>query len=187
MTDAHKPAPDTWPGAFAALPLETPPSDAWPRLAARLRPAPRSTRRPLWLALAAAVMLALALPLLLPSLSHEGNRNAPTSPVADAPSQEGATALAALQRRSAQLEAWLAQVRDERVATGAAATLSQTLQARLELIDAALSEPSLPAPEIEALWRGRVDALQRLTAFESGQRLLAAQGQRYDGRLVAVY
>ena len=187
MTDTREPAPASWRDAFASLPLETPPTEVWPHFATRLRRAPRATRKPLWWALAAAVTLALALPLLLPNLSHEGSSDAPSPLTAETFSQEDTIALAALQSRSAQLEAWLAQVRDERVATGAAATLSQTLQARLELIDAALSEPSLPTPEIEALWRGRVDTLQQLTAFESGQRLLAAEGQRYDGRLVAVY
>ncbi len=185
MIDPRKPAPDTWHDAFASLPLEPAPADAWPPLAARLRLTQRPTRRPLWLALAAALALALALPVLLPHLSHQGDGDGPIA--THTPSQEDTAALAALQRRSAQLEDWLAQVRDERVSSGAAATLSQTLQARLELIDAALSEPSLPAPDVTALWRGRVDVLQRLTAFESGQRLLAAQGQRYDGQLVAVY
>lgn len=187
MTDTRPPAPDSWHRAFAALTLESPPADAWPQLAARVRPVRRATRRPVWLALAATVALALALRTLLPLLSFDASHNTPSAPAVSVTPQEDAARLVALQHRSAQLEAWLAQVRDERVATGVAATLSQTLQARLELIDAALSEPSLPAPDVEALWRGRVDTLQRLTAFESGQRVLAAQGQRYDGQLVAVY
>lgn len=187
MTDNRPSAPDSWRGAFAALPLEAPPADAWPQLAARVHPVRRATRRPIWMALAATLALTLALRTFLPLLSPNTGHDTPPAPLVDATSQEDPARLAALQQRSAQLEAWLAQVRDERVATGMAATLSQTLQARLELIDAALSEPSLPASDVEALWRGRVDTLQRLTAFESGQRVLAAQGQLYDGQLVAVY
>lgn len=67
-TRMPRPAPRDWADAFAALPLETPPGDAWAKIAAEIQPAaaaarPRRRRRPLWLAVAAAAALAVALPL----------------------------------------------------------------------------------------------------------------------------
>lgn len=67
-TRMPRPALRDWADAFAALPLETPPSDAWAKIAAEIRPVveaagPRRRRRPLWLAVAAAAALAVALPL----------------------------------------------------------------------------------------------------------------------------
>ena len=64
-----RPAPRDWADAFAALPPETPPGDAWAKIAAEIRPVAetprlRRPRRPLWLAVAAAAALAIALPLL---------------------------------------------------------------------------------------------------------------------------
>lgn len=57
--------PGDWSAAFAALPLETPPSDGWRRIASRL-PATRRTRWPAWLATAAVLALVAALPMKLP-------------------------------------------------------------------------------------------------------------------------
>ena len=54
-------APQDWGAAFAALPLAEPPGDGWARLAARLDARPHR-RWPAWLALAAALLLAVALP-----------------------------------------------------------------------------------------------------------------------------
>lgn len=96
-------------------------------------------------------------------------------------------ALQSLYAQSAQLEGLLAQVRDERMASGPAAALAAQLEARLALIDASLSQSSLAADRRADLWRERVDALQQLAGFESTQRWLTAQGERYDGQLVAVY
>ena len=51
--------PQGWNEAFAALPLERPDADSWTRITARLdaRPAPRW---PVWLAAAAALVVAVA-------------------------------------------------------------------------------------------------------------------------------
>ena len=97
------------------------------------------------------------------------------------------TALTTLYAQSAQLEALLAQVQDDRVVTGPAAAMAGELEARVADIDASLSQPGLAARQRAALWRDRVDALQQLAGFHSTQRLLAADGERYDGQLVAVY
>ena len=96
-------------------------------------------------------------------------------------------ALQSLYAQSAQLEGLLAQVQDERVASGPAAALAGQFEARLALIDASLSQPSLEAGQRADLWRERVDALQQLVGFQGTQRWLTAQGERYDGQLVAVY
>ena len=112
------------------------------------------------------------------------------SPGADSLATTHATdqeALQSLYAQSAQLEGLLAQVRDERMTSGPAAALAGQLEARLALIDASLSQPSLEAGQRADLWRERVGALQQLAGFESTQRWLTAQGERYDGQLVAVY
>lgn len=96
-------------------------------------------------------------------------------------------ALQSLYAQSAQLEGLLAQVQDERVASGPAAALAGQFETRLALIDASLSQPSLEAAQRADLWRERVDALQQLVGFQGTQRWLTARGERYDGQLVAVY
>lgn len=60
--------PDTWHGAFAALPQEAPPAQGWKRLAARMdaeaaiaRKARSSGRAPAWLGLAVAATLAVVM------------------------------------------------------------------------------------------------------------------------------
>jgi hypothetical protein len=109
----------------------------------------------------------------------------PISPI-DAPNS-GLDALPGLYAESAQLEALLVQLRDERVATGAASALTSQYESRVALIDASLSDPALQQPERIGLWQQRVDTLQQLVSFETTQRWLAAQGERYDGQIVAVY
>lgn len=72
-------SPAGWGDAFAALPQEAPDSDGWQRLQARLPVAtsPRVRRRwPLWLAAAASLGLALALPLWM---SHEASIDPPAA------------------------------------------------------------------------------------------------------------
>lgn len=61
----HREDPRNWSDAFAALPLETPPRDAWAKVAAELRATVPTKRdyRPWWMALAAAVALAIVLPM----------------------------------------------------------------------------------------------------------------------------
>lgn len=75
-------APRGWSDAFAALPLETPPPGGWEALSRRL-PAARRTRRPYWIAIAAALALAAVIPA-----SRWGNQETPSapSPLAAAPS-----------------------------------------------------------------------------------------------------
>ncbi len=112
--------------------------------------------------------------------SHPGSQIAPTQGAATADALDG------LYARSAQLESLLALARDERVASGAAAALSETLEARVATVDAALSQPDLTTAQRTSLWDTRVDTLQQLVGIEATQRLYAARGQSYDAALVTI-
>jgi hypothetical protein len=168
-------APATWAEAFAALPMSEP-IDNWPTIASRV-----GRRRTAfgWVALAATLVLALALPW---KLQHDAAPSAPVSNPTGAPHGE----LEALYAQSAQLEALLAYARDDRVSSGTAATVSAQLDQRVASIDAALAQPHLTATRQRDLWRQRVDALRTLANFETNRRLLSAQGEHYDGALVRV-
>ncbi|HEY0503600.1 MAG TPA: hypothetical protein VGD42_08900 [Lysobacter sp.] len=91
-----------------------------------------------------------------------------------------------LYAESAQLEALVALARDDRVASASGAVLTGELDARIGLIDAALSQSDLSPAQRSALWRQRIDALRELAGVESTERWLAAQGERLDGALVRV-
>lgn len=79
--------PRNWSEAFAALPLETPPRDAWSKVAAELHstPRPARSRRPLWMALAAAVALAITLPLAWLPRDEASAPAVTVQPATDAP------------------------------------------------------------------------------------------------------
>lgn len=91
-----------------------------------------------------------------------------------------------LYAESAQLEALVSMARDDRVASGAAAALTSAYDAQVASIDAALRQADSDATQRTALWQQRVDALRQLAGFESTQRVLAAQGERYDAMLVSI-
>lgn len=172
--------PQGWSEALAALPLERPDADSWQRITTRLE-ARQNRRWPAWLATAAALLLAVALPWRL----GQQQAPAPTTtarPVVAAPAQT----LEQLHAESAQLEALLAMVRDERVSSGSAAIVAGDMDRQLASIDAALMQPALPRARQLALWRQRVDALRSVVDFEGTRRWLASQGERYDGALVQV-
>ena len=194
----ERPPAMTWRDAFAAMPAEPPPADGWQRLAATLdaaaRPAlptasgtsrRRGRRFAGWLALAATLALAIALPWQRLHAPASG-----TAPVAHADGTSGAAqaspSLDELRAQSALLEILLAHARDGRVATGSAVAMSTELEARLAAIDAALAEPGLEPGRERALWAGRVQAMQALASFEGTRRWLAANGEHYDGALVQV-
>jgi hypothetical protein len=170
--------PRDWGEAFAALPQERPASDGWARIATRLD-ARRKPRWPVWLAAAAALVLAVALP-------WQWHRE-PAAPAMDTPPViVGTDALEQLYAESAQLEALLAMARDERVSSGTAAALAGDLDRQLASIDTALMQPGLSRAQQLALWRQRVDALRSVASFEGTRRWLVAQGERYDGALVSI-
>ena len=237
-----------WSEAFAALPRESPDAGGWQRLQARLpAPARSRTRRPLWLATAAALLLAVAIPLRMLPLAgpdtpasmpqasttpasgqaapatrtvttvatpavaidaqpapaaaahHARPRRVPPSqrPIRAAAEPVDAAGIAAtdakpgtelepLYAQSAQLESLLALARDDRVASGTSAALSDALDARVASIDATLIQPGLSDAQRADLWGQRVDALQQLVGIETTNRLYAARGQSYDAALVSI-
>jgi hypothetical protein len=101
-------------------------------------------------------------------------------------SNDRADTLMQLQAESARLEALIAMTRDDRVGSAAATVMAAELDQRIGLIDAGLTQNSLPADQREALWRERVRTLHDLAGVETTQLWLAAQGERYDGALVSV-
>jgi hypothetical protein len=232
-----------WGDAFAELPQDAPDAGGWQRVQARL-PAPATRARvrwPLWLAAAASLLLAVAIPLrMLPQAEppaaeavaqvtatpaatqsvapppvaieappvsmpvaqsdtrQQDARVVPSRrPIRTAAPPAEATRVAAvdappttdlepLYTQSAQLESLLAMARDERMANGTSAALTDGLDARLASIDAALVEPGLDAQQRAELWGQRVDALQQLVGIETTQRLYAARGQSYQAALVSI-
>ena len=174
--------PQSWNEGFAALPLERPDADSWNRITARLD-ARRRQRWSAWLAAAAALVLAVALPWRQwQQQDHAVETAKVTVPTTVAPTET----LEQLQAESAQLEALLAMARDERVSSAAAASVANDLDGQLADIDAALMQPDLTLAPQRALWRERVQTLRTVVGFEGTRRLLAAQGERYDGALVRV-
>lgn len=196
-TTRHDDRPQSgWANALARLPMEAPPADAWARIATSLdAAAPRESRQPQrarraagWLALAAVLALAVAVPW-----QRDDAPPADATPLAGTPSPDtdaqdttGTPTLAELQAESAWLETLLAHARDGRVATGSAAAMAAELEARLAAIDDALADPTLDPALAHALWAERVEALQVLASFEGTRRWLAANGEQYDGVLVQV-
>lgn len=95
----HRLPPRSWPGAFAALPMESPPEDGWNDVSARL--AARQRRWPLWLAAAATLALAVGLPLRWTAQQVDSPAVATSIPAAQGPitppatpAKQGAPALA---------------------------------------------------------------------------------------------
>lgn len=115
------------------------------------------------------------------SVAQSGNDTAIATTDASAP-----TDLDPLYAQSAQLEGLLALARDDRVASGTSAALSDGLDTALANIDAALIEAGLDDTRLADLWRQRVDTLQQLVGIETTNRLYAARGQRYDAALVSI-
>ncbi|MCP5473644.1 MAG: hypothetical protein R3F18_07975 [Lysobacterales bacterium] len=153
-----------------ALPLETPPADAWAKIRARAEApaASRRTRRtpsPWWLALAAGAA-AIA---LLPSALQPPAVLAPAPAVAGAP-------VNALVQRSQALES---EIRSLRAANPALAEAQyqweRAIENDLAVIDVGLAERG---PQQAQLWRERVRLLEELktaTQMDAGPMLLQAR------------
>jgi hypothetical protein len=105
------------------------------------------------------------------------------APIASATAED---TLESLYAASAQLETLLTLTRDTRMESGPAAALANGFDAQLATIDARLAEPGLDRTEQRTLWRARVETLQDANSFETHQRLLSAEGRRYEGALVSV-
>ena len=177
-------APASWAEAFDTLPLERPDTDAWSDIAARL-PVRKRAHWPAGLAIAAALALAVIVPLRLLPTSNQtqpppARVAAATTPAATSDSLE------TLYAESAQLEGLLALARDDSVGSGAAMEGGANLDAELARIDAALRQPDLGRDRQLTLWRARVDTLRSAVSFESTRRWMAVHGEGYDGALVRV-
>jgi hypothetical protein len=85
-----------------------------------------------------------------------------------------------LQQESARLEALVALARDDRMASAPAAVMSATLDDRIRLIDAALTQGGLDVATRASLWSERVDTLQDLASLEGTRRWMAAHGASMD-------
>ncbi len=181
--DHRQPAPDDWPRAFAALPPETPPPGGWDAIARRLdaRRHARS-RAPLWLAAAAVLLLAIALPWRLQWFES----GEPVAVVHESEAEATRDPFDALYAESAQLETLLVAARDDRMASGTAALLAGELELRLAAIDAALMQPDLSREQRLGLWQERVEGLRTLAGFESSRRWRAAQGLQYRSALARI-
>ncbi len=94
--------------------------------------------------------------------------------------------LESLYSQSAQLEGLLAMARDERVSSGTAAALTDTLDSRVASIDAALAQSEVSPQARTDLWHHRLDTLRQLVGIETTQRLYAARGQQYEAALVSI-
>ncbi|WP_019397519.1 hypothetical protein [Pseudoxanthomonas sp. GW2] len=193
-------ATDSWHEAFAALPLEAPPADAWPKLAPHLAPPRRHPRRALSWAIAACTAALAALPALL-LVRHAGPTQEFATPAAttriparaaqagavgvradarpDPAAAGGASAagsppahvaLDQLQAESARLEALLAELSVDGPVDGAQLALVLALQAQVGEVDAALAAPALAADARAELWQHRVALLRELAAVASDQR-----------------
>jgi hypothetical protein len=195
MSDASRFQPEgpTPREALRGLPLASPPRPAWSEIAARLPVTAtptrrRSTRR--WLALAATLALALALPMW-----RGGNVVAPPQVAVDAstPNSNSSTSpvageeLDTLLRESAQLEAWVAWSSAQGGETGASASVELDVRDRIAAIDALLSRPALdPAAQLP-LWQERVLRLRQLAGLHNTRQLLAANGDGGDAAPVTVF
>ena len=102
------------------------------------------------------------------------------STTADPIATQAGAELDTLRQESARLEALVAFARDERMASAPAAVRASALDERLQLIDAALSQPEVSGELRTSLWSQRVDALQDLASLEGTRRLMAAHGTSMD-------
>ena len=194
-TDTGRQPPAGWGDAFARLPPEAPPPGGWQRVATSLGesgrqrlPASRGRRAGTWLALAATLALAVALPWWQDTTVPDGTPQDQRSAAADMDAADTVAppTTADLQAESALLETLLAHARDGRVASGSAVAITAELETRVAAIDAALADPALAPGREHALWHERVQALQALVSFEGTRRWLAANGEHYDAALVQV-
>jgi hypothetical protein len=155
--------PPQWRDAFAALPLESPAPQAWQRLHARL-PGSAATRRrrwPLWLAAAASLALAVAMPL------RTGMREAPPTHALPGPTLATAAQMSTPPRPSHDAPA------------GVEGSLAPT-PARLA------AEPAHrdPAQAVASAPRARRDATPR-TRREAGLESLYAESAQLEALLAA--
>lgn len=170
--------------ALRALPDATPPSGAWPQLAARARRR-RNARRILWTGLPAALAAGIALFIAWPhvTLHHAApapvriaQSSAPTPVSPTTPHRVAPAAdLAALQTSSTQWQAWVQNLDHQGAPLdGRALASAVVLQDRIGLIDLQLSAARNPAT-VADLWQQRITLLQQLGLLHLQPYLVAEQ------------
>ena len=164
--------------ALRGLPLDSPRSDTWLLVAARLPPPRRRARWPIALA---AGLLGL---MLLPRGGLPGHD--PAIGAAGASVSAGSSGLAALMSESARLERLVAALGDQGASSATAATLSLDFDDRLRALDGALESNPTPARQL-ALWQQRVQLLRNVAAVEASRHYLASEGRSMDVALVTAY
>ena len=185
--------------ALQRAPLEAPPRSAWPELQAELarrehRHQLKNTRRRRhWMAMAATLLLAAAIPAFWLVQMPTGNPADPLSTTDALPTQPQPVAsadlneLALLRRESAELESWLAAARDDTVISATGDGLREALTGRVQYVDALISDPQISPDTQLPLWRERVLLLRRLATIESSEQLLAVNGDAEDSQLVMAF
>jgi hypothetical protein len=169
--DHHRMNEDsTLAAALQALPADTPPRDAWPQLATRLRRRQR-VRHVARIALPAALAAGIALVFAWPHVHlHPGTQSpeqiaqqpANTTQTSRAERSTPATNLAALQNRSRQWQSWVAQLdREGAPLDGRALATAVALQNRIGLVDLQLSA-ARDSTTAAQLWQQRITLLQQL-------------------------
>lgn len=214
MPDRYKlpSATGDWHEAFAAMPLERPPCDGWPRLAAALARPPRTHRRLPWALAAAAAACLAALPLLPLQRPLPASTGLPASAARDTPprdfavasspqmadssasvappasSASGDTHLDHVHAESMRLEALLAELSATAPTDGMQLALSASLHSRMGEIDDALAGSDLDETTRAGLWRQRVALLRELVGVAADQRWNALYGDAdADYALIQVY
>ncbi|HZH42719.1 MAG TPA: hypothetical protein VEY50_01355 [Lysobacter sp.] len=199
----HRLPPASWGEAFAALPLEAPPAEAWPRLASALERRRRPARR--WIggaALAASVVAALA--LSLPRLQDQNPVDRATAVATTAPTAAPAvrtdppTSTASLARVAAATHA-PAVVPDAAPGTPAQAARASrrgAANATQPAPDTALVATQTPAAasvtEDDALYRLQDESnqLEALVALARDDRVTsgpaAVMASQLDGRIALI-
>lgn len=161
--------------ALRALPLEAPSRSAWPAVAPQ---APRMARWPYALATAAALALALLLPV---------PGDAPFDAAGDGATVLAAADLDALQQESARLERLIAAVNDDPLQPADALVLGLAFEDELAGIDSQLAVARPGSRDAALLWQQRLDVLSRYAELQSSRQLLASAGQPFETTLVSLY
>ncbi|MGH8147050.1 MAG: hypothetical protein ACREPY_12015 [Rhodanobacteraceae bacterium] len=171
--------------AMQALPADTPPRDAWPQLAARLRRR-RHVRRVARIALPAALAAGIALVFVWPHVHLHRSAQPPVRIVQPSPAARSTPAadLATLQSRSRQWQAWVARLdREGAPLDGRALATAVGLQDRIGLVDLQLSA-ARDSTTAAQLWQHRITLLQQLGLLHLQPYTVARQTRATSNTIV---
>ena len=161
--------------ALRQLPLEAPPTSAWPALQSHL---PKMPIRRFW-PLAAAASAAL-LAVLIQFNGFSGTPVAAPSASHDSPAD-----ITQLVTRSAQLENIFYAVQDDDQSSATVIASNIGIEDRLDAIDAELAGQPDPA-EVLALWQQRVALLDQGVVLNRTNAAYHAEGNNFDLALASL-